>query len=84
MKTKSLIELRETDYNILKLIGIMKVRYISRQIFRGRLSSQIINFYLNKYQRLGLVNKVSRGEYVLTDDGLYFVNVLSKLINKTI
>lgn len=84
MKTKSLIELRKIDLDILKSLESEKLNIIGKRIFKGNLSSQAMNYYVNKYLRLGLIEKISHGKYELTESGHYFIKILEKLKNQSI
>lgn len=85
MRTKSLIELREIDLEILENIDEYKLMFLARSVFpNAKYPQQTLYSYLQKYLRLGLIEKLSRGQYTITEDGLYFINILRKLRDRNI
>ena len=84
MKTKSIIELRELDLTILKWIKSgANTSSIARLVFpNAKLPGQSLVGYLIKYLYLGLIEKPSRGNYIITIDGKWFIKYLTKLTNE--
>ena len=81
MKTKSLIQLRAIDRQILNYIkSLTPINVFNRVVFpNAKFPQQSLQPYIRKYLDLGLIDSVTRGVYNLTNQGKYFLKVLNKL-----
>jgi len=81
MKTKSLIQLRAIDRQILNYIkSLTPINVFNRVVFpTAKFPQQSLQPYIRKYLDLGLIDSVTRGVYNLTNQGKYFLKVLNKL-----